>query len=237
VGAGGDLTVEIDRLAESTAIDELERMAGRGARFTLLSEEVGRRSFGAPLPLVLMDPIDGSLNAKQGIPVFSIMLSLVEGDTVGNVSAGYVRNLVSGEAWHAVRGGGAYRNGAPLHPLASHDSEDSEDIELLGLESSRRAVFKARGLIERAAKVRILGSMALSLVHTAAGSLQVFCAPQPARVFDMTASLLVLRESGGIATDLEGAALDSLTVDLDRRTTIVAAADRRVHRLALQALR
>jgi myo-inositol-1(or 4)-monophosphatase len=181
-----------------------------------------------------MDPIDGSLNAKQGIPVFSIMLSLVEGETVADVSAGYVRNLVSGETWHALRGAGAYRNGGRLHPLAA---ARSDGIELLGLESSRRAVFKARGLIERAAKVRILGSMALSLVHTAAGSLQVFCAPYPARVFDMTASLLVLRESGGVATDLSGGELDGLGVDLDRRTTLVAAADSRVHRLALQALR
>jgi myo-inositol-1(or 4)-monophosphatase len=68
MGAGGDRTMELDRVAESIVLDELRALADRGERFSVLSEEVGLRSFGAPHPLVVVDPVDGSLNAKQGIP-------------------------------------------------------------------------------------------------------------------------------------------------------------------------
>jgi len=116
-GAGGDTTVEIDRLAESVALARLGRAAAAGERFSILSEEIGRREHGAAWPLVLIDPIDGSLNAKQGIPVFAVMLSLLEGRARGYTRAGYVLNLATGQRWHAIRGGGAFRDGRPLRPL------------------------------------------------------------------------------------------------------------------------
>src|SRR5216683_506674 len=65
VGAGGDRTMELDRAAEADVFAELEALAGRGERFAVLSEEAGHRKFGADYPLVLVDPVDGSLNAKQ----------------------------------------------------------------------------------------------------------------------------------------------------------------------------
>jgi len=92
----------------------------------------------------------------------------------------------------------------------------------------------AAHLMERANKVRILGSMALSMAHTAAGGLDVFCAPVPMRVFDMTAGLLLVSEAGGVATDLKGDALDGLECTLKTRTTLLCAPDRERHALALQ---
>jgi fructose-1,6-bisphosphatase/inositol monophosphatase family enzyme len=91
-------------------------------------------------------------------------------------------------------------------------------------------------LIERSGKVRILGSMALSMAHTAAGGLDAFCAPLPMRVFDMSASLLIVREAGGVATDSAGGSLDGLVCDLKTRTTLLCAPDRARHELALGAL-
>ena len=64
VGAGGDRTMELDRAAEAVVFGGLEGVADDGELFSVLSEEVGRRSFGADFPLVLVDPVDGSLNAK-----------------------------------------------------------------------------------------------------------------------------------------------------------------------------
>src|SRR5205807_1603241 len=106
-----------DRLAESVALARLELTAAAGERFSILSEEIGRRGHGADWPLVLIDPIDGSLNAKQGIPVFAVMLALLEGPTLGETRVGYVLNLATGDTWHAVRGGGAYRNQQRLATL------------------------------------------------------------------------------------------------------------------------
>ncbi len=107
---------------------------------------------------------------------------------------------------------------------------------MLGLESSTRSLKAAHRLLERATKVRILGSMALSMAHTASGGLDVFCAPVPMRVFDMTASLLILDEAGGVATDIRGKSLAHLECSLATRSTLVCAADREVHALALRAV-
>jgi myo-inositol-1(or 4)-monophosphatase len=233
-GAGGDRTVEIDRLAEESAMAAFEQAASRGLTFSVLSEEVGHRSFGADYPLVVMDPIDGSLNAKQGVPCYAVMLSLLTGPTVADVSAGYVMNLVNGEEFSAVKGGGAWHRDQPLLPLPR---SDPGRLEVVALESSAGSLFDATPLLKRAQKVRVLGSMALSIAHAATGSFDLFCSPLRARVFDMTASLLVLTETGGVATDMEGVSLDALAVGFSVRTTLLAAVDPAAHALALEILR
>ncbi|MEP7104729.1 MAG: inositol monophosphatase family protein [Chloroflexota bacterium] len=234
-GAGGDTTVEIDRLAESVALERLARAAAEGAAFSVLSEEVGHRNHGAEWPLVLIDPIDGSLNAKQGIPVFAVMLAMLDGPALGDARVGYVLNLASGESWHAVRGTGAFHNGEQLLGLPMRRGR--RDFEMVALESSPRSVLQARPLLERAAKLRVLGSMALSIVHTASGGIDVFCAPFRARAFDMAASLLILREVGGVATDLEGSDVFAVRAGLEARTTLLCASDAAYHAQALAALR
>jgi myo-inositol-1(or 4)-monophosphatase len=233
VGAGGDITVEIDRAAEQAALAIFQRVHKGGERFSLLSEEAGLVAFGADHPLVVLDPIDGSLNAKQGIPMVGVVLSLLAGPTVASLRAGHVLNVVTGDSFDALRGRGATHNGRDLKTLASRPSPR---IELLGLESSPRSLKRAAALVERAAKIRILGSMALSIAHTATGGFNVFCSPIQARVFDMTASLLVIQESGGVATDMNGKSLDGLDVGLSTRSTLLVASDRRIHEQALRIL-
>lgn len=233
-GAGGDTTVEIDRVAEAAALEVLEGLARAGERFSVVSEEIGRRSYGADFPLVMIDPIDGSLNAKQGIPLFAVMLSLLDGPTLGDTLVGYVRNLVSGDTWHAIRGQGAERNAGALSTLPMRRGRTS--FEMVGLESSPGSVLKTEPLLRRASKIRILGCMALSIVHTATGGIDVFVAPFRARAFDMSASLLVLREAGGVATDLEGRHLHGLRAGLEERTTLLCASDPAYHAEALDLL-
>jgi myo-inositol-1(or 4)-monophosphatase len=225
--------VEIDRLAEEVALAAFSRAATGGATFSVLSEEAGYRPFGANYPLVVLDPIDGSLNAKQGVPCYAVMLSLLEGPHVKDLRAGYVMNLVSGDEFSATIGGGAFRNGRPIRPLPR---SDPKRIEVLALESSPRSIYEAERLVRRAAKLRVMGSMAISIAHAATGGFDLFCSPMRARVFDMTASILVLKEVGGVATDLKGVPLDGLEVGFAVRTTLLAAADPAAHRLALEIL-
>jgi myo-inositol-1(or 4)-monophosphatase len=234
VGAGGDTTMELDRAAEEVVFAELASLVAAGERFSVLSEEAGRRSFGADFPLVLVDPVDGSLNAKQGVPLFGLMLAVLDGPTVADTYAGLILNLNTGEEWSAIRRQGAWRGGKPIAVLAP---SDRQRIELLGLESTPRALQVARPLVERSAKIRILGSMALSIALTAAGAFDVFCAPIPVRVFDAAASLLVLRETGGVATNIEGAAIDGLRCDLATRTTLLCAPSAAQHASAMTILR
>src|ERR1700681_3227757 len=167
VGAGGDTTMEVDRAAEAVVFAELEEAARNGEKFSVLSEESGLRTFGAPYPLVLVDPVDGSLNAKQGVPLFGLMLAVLDGPTIDDTFAGYVLNLNNGEGWTAIRKQGARRAGAQLTVIPR---EDRKRFQILGLESSPSALKLAQPLVEHANKIRILGSMAISIALTSSGA-------------------------------------------------------------------
>ena len=233
-GAGGDRTLELDRRAEAEALVELRSLCVRGQRFSLLSEEAGAVDFGAEFPRVLLDPVDGSRNAKRGLPIVGVALAVLDGPALGQTRAGFVLNAVSGERWHALRGGGAFHEGRRILP-ARHGPGDR--IEVLGLETSPRSLLAARPLVERTARLRLLGSIALALAHTAAGGIDVHCTPTPHRLLDMVAGVLMIGEVGGVVTDLEGAPLSGLPADLATRTTLLGSAHEPLHRLALETLR
>jgi myo-inositol-1(or 4)-monophosphatase len=225
--------MELDRAAEAVALGTFEGVADDGEQFSVLSEEIGLRSFGSDFPLILVDPVDGSLNAKQGIPFFGLMLTLLDGPTVGDTVAGFVLNLVNGEEWKAIRKQGAWRDGRPIEVQAP---ESRGRIGLIGLESNPRSLAAAQGLVASSSKVRILGSMALSIAHTAAGAFDAFCAPVPMRVFDMSASLLILSECGGTATDVHGGSLNKLRCNLETRTSLLCSPNPELHAAALKAV-
>jgi myo-inositol-1(or 4)-monophosphatase len=142
-GQGGDETTAIDAAAEAAVVALLEEQAARGAGFTLVSEELGERVFGAGGDglRVVCDPIDGSLNAKRGIPFFSLSLALASGPRMEDVVLGFVHDYGTGEEWVARRGEGAFLAGAPLTaPLPK------EEIEILSFEATRTDLVRERGL-------------------------------------------------------------------------------------------
>src|SRR2546430_12353442 len=96
--------------------------------------------------------------------------------------------------------------------------ERADRIQLLGLESSTRSLAVAARLVERSSKVRILGAMALSMAHTAAGALDAFCAPVPMRVFDMTAGLPFIGETRGVGPHVRGGSAQSVRCHPPTRT-------------------
>jgi myo-inositol-1(or 4)-monophosphatase len=107
-GASGDTTVVLDRELEDLVLKKARRMGG----LRLISEELGTRDFGRPEVSLIADPLDGSTNAMAGIGLYAVSYALAPPEpTLGNVSVGYVRNLVSGEEYWAVKGKGAFRNG------------------------------------------------------------------------------------------------------------------------------
>jgi len=80
---------------------------------------------------VVLDPIDGSINAKRGIPFFSVSLAVAAGDRMRDVFFGYVYDFGSGEEWTARRGEGAWLNGEPLGA-----EKPKNEIELLAFEAT-----------------------------------------------------------------------------------------------------
>jgi myo-inositol-1(or 4)-monophosphatase len=236
LGAGGDRTIYLDQLAEEIVVRHLEQAYRSGARFRLISEELGERDFGGD-PLVLADPLDGSFNAKMGLPYYAVVLAVTEGDRFSDVRLGYVQNLVTGDEYHGIAGGGAFHHGEPLHPAPPAFDGRVIPVVQLDAPSGMEPRERASPIFARAEKVRQLGSAALNLCHTASGGVALQVTPSPVRSFDLAGPLLILREAGGIATDFDGGAIDAVSVRLDARTTLLASLSRQIHAYALELLR
>ena len=236
IGAGGDRTAMVDRLAEDAVVAACEALAATGVRFLLRSEELGDREFGARTPVLLVDPVDGSINAKQGLPYHCTSLALVDGDTHGDTVAGVVRSLAGPDVFSAVRGQGAWRCGEPLRPLRVGLQGDRVPVLIVEAVLRPELLLAQRRLIERAVRVRVLGSAALSLCHTAAGAASALVSPSGLRSFDCAAGLLVLREAGAVVTDERGDAVDGRPVEMESRVRVVASLDRQVHQTVLSLL-
>ena len=213
-GEGGDDTTAIDDAAE-TAI--LTRFGGL-EDVTIVSEEVGIQGHGATF--VVVDPIDGSLNAKRGIPFFSLSVAVADGPTMGDVQFGYVYDFGSGEEWTARRGEGAYLDGARLG-----DERPKDEIEILAFEATltSRVAEKAAAMVGIAYRLRIMGSLALSLCHLAAGRIDGVCSLKEARSVDIAAGQLLVRECGYAVDLFEDPPFENALLDLVGRSRLAAA--------------
>ena len=227
-GLGGDDTTAIDQAAEEAILARIREAAG-----AVVSEEIGR--VGAGLPLVVVDPIDGSRNAKRGIPFFSLSIAVAEGETMDDVVFGFVHDFGSREEWTARRGEGAWLSGKPLGAVLP-----KEEVEILSFEATRTSLVaqQAPQVAELAHRLRIMGSLALSLCHLAAGRVDAVCSLKPARSVDIAAAQLLCRELG-LAVDLfdveEG--FGAAPLDLEQRSRVVAAGSEAVCRRIAGALR
>jgi myo-inositol-1(or 4)-monophosphatase len=216
-GEGGDETTAIDAAAEQVVVARLD---STGEDFTLVSEELGiRPARGDSKAYVVVDPIDGSINAKRGIPFFSLSIAVADGPTMGDVQFGYVYDFGSNEEWRAQRGDGAYLNGEFLRPVAP------ERIELLSLEATKTELVArhAPALVDVAYRVRVMGSLALSLCHLAAGRVDAVCSLRAARSVDIAAAQLLVTEAGFVVDLPDDASLAEAPLDLVGRSRVVAA--------------
>ncbi len=219
LGEGGDDTTAIDHAAEEAVV---ERLAALGESFVLVSEELGERTFGAGGPRrVVVDPIDGSVNAKRGIPFFSLSLAVSEGASMDDVVFGFVYDFGSGEEWTAERGEGAFLGGKPLGAV-----RPKVPIEIISFEGTTAPAIAERiesvlGLVGR---VRVMGSLALSLCHLAAGRVDAVCSLKPARSVDVAAAQLLLRECGLTIELFDDPPFGAAPLDLVPRSRVAAAA-------------
>ena len=217
-GLGGDDTTAIDEAAERAV---LARLAETGAGFTLVSEELGERRFGdGDGTWVVVDPIDGSLNAKRGIRHFCLSVAVADGPTMGDVHFGYVADFGSGEEWTVSRGDGARLDGRPLPAELPKD-----ELEVLAFEATLTSSVaeQAASMVGLAYRLRIMGSLALALCQLAVGRVDGVCSLTPARSVDIAAAQLLVRERG-LAIDLfEAPPFDEAPLDLAARSRVVAA--------------
>ncbi len=103
-GAGGDRTLEIDRACE-TAMHEV-LAAEAPVPYRLVSEESGMSGAADALWRVVVDPVDGSLNAKRGLEPFCASIAVADGSSIRDVKVAYIEDYMRPHAFAAVKGMG-----------------------------------------------------------------------------------------------------------------------------------
>ena len=226
-GEGGDRTLFIDRDAEDVIFAELERCHEAGARFTAISEERGEVAFGGGPLRVVIDPIDGSMNAKRGVAPHAVSIAVADGPTMADVAFGYVFELSAGVEWEAVRGGGARRDGETLDPQAASERRSRDGrLELVAIEAAYPPLWQSARRGGRAASCTACGcsgSMADSLCQLAAGAVDGMATLGTCRSVDVAAAQLIVRESGALVAFTRCEDPLAAPLDLVGHSPIVAA--------------
>jgi myo-inositol-1(or 4)-monophosphatase len=198
-GGGGDKTLVIDAEAEDRVFDELQRLHDDGARFTVVSEERGIVDLGSSDVYVVVDPIDGSLNAKRGLPHHALSVAVATGTTMADVVFGFVHDLGPGEEWRATVGEGAYLNDRRIDAPPPERHTPDGRLELIAVESADpRWLAKASDdLVAATRRIRAMGSIAVSMCQVAATRVDAMASLARTRAVDAAAAQLIVRESGG----------------------------------------
>jgi myo-inositol-1(or 4)-monophosphatase len=220
VGEGGDRTLVIDRRCEDAVFAELEKLAARGASFVAVSEERGEVCFGSGgAARVVIDPIDGSLNARRTIPSYSVSIAVASGSSMADVEFGFVHDFGAGEEFAARRGEGAMLDGA-----RARVSPETEKLEVVGLESAdpEWTLPALEALAGRAYRLRVVGSIAITAAYVGAGRFDAMLSLRSCRSVDAAAAQLIVREAGG-AVAFGDLALEEATLGLDARYPLAAA--------------
>jgi myo-inositol-1(or 4)-monophosphatase len=160
------------------------------------------------------------VNAKRGVPFFSFSLAVAEGPSMADVVFGYVYDFGTGEEWTAELGRGAFLAGAPLGVQRPKDT-----LEILAFEGTTTpAIADTIGSVtDIAARLRVMGSLALSLCHLAAGRVDGVVSLKPARSVDIAAAQLLVRECGLAIELFDDPPLAPAPLDLVTRSRVAAA--------------
>jgi myo-inositol-1(or 4)-monophosphatase len=224
-GEGGDRTLVIDEGAEQAVFAQLDALHDAGHRFTAVSEERGEVDYGDARIRVVIDPIDGSLNAKRLMPHYALSIAVADGPTMADVAFGFVHDFGAEEEWQATRGAGARLDGELLDPELGERRGAGELLELLGIESAdpRWIAASMEGLLATTNRLRVVGAIAVSLCQVAAARLDGMVSLRNCRAVDAAAGQLIVREAGGHVAFPRCATPLAAPLDVAAHSPVVAA--------------
>jgi len=229
IGASGDKTHQIDKAAEDIILSGLQ---DSGESLTIVSEEAGIKNISGGGKTVLIDPVDGSRNAVSGIPFYCTSIAVADGNTVGDIELAYIVNLINGDEFWAEKGKGAFLNGE----MITTQKDDIFYLVAYEAQTPDKDILHITPLISKSGKTRCLGSTALDLAYLSSGAISVFANPSPSRSFDFAGGWLLVKEAGGVFTDLKGNPLDAIGIGLKKSTPLLVSGNTELHKRALRLL-
>ncbi len=198
-----DFVSEVDLAAEAAVLGVVHRLAPHAS---VLAEESAAQGAATPTPagtVFVVDPLDGTTNFLHGYPEYAVSVGVV---VEGTPVAGVVIDVALSETFTAFAGGGAFANGGPIHVSAI----DEPGRALIGtgfpftrMEDVDPYVAQLAQVMRGAAGVRRAGAAALDLASVAAGRFEAFW-ETVLSPWDIAAGIVLIREAGGIVTDLNG---------------------------------
>jgi myo-inositol-1(or 4)-monophosphatase len=198
--ARADFVSDVDRGAEQAIADIV---GSRHADARILGEELSPAMNDRAGLVFVVDPLDGTTNFLHGFPWYAVSIAaLVDGDVV----AGTVLNAATGELFTATSGGGARANGQPIR--VSPISDPVRSLVGTGFPFTEGArvdeyLHMLGPIMRGTAGIRRPGAAALDLADVACGRFEAFWELMLAP-WDIAAGILLVREAGGVITDLEG---------------------------------
>ena len=254
IGADGTPTSYIDQIAEEKIVNILknadvlsyliseevgELKLGKGTkRIIKLTQELKRTDLSeeeTPKFIFLIDPIDGTSNAIKEIPAYAISIAIAEVNqgrlaTTNDVELGFVYNLANGNFIEAEKGKGCHLNNEPLTPSTN---VQINRMTLGGFTKS--GTSEASKLVDRARRMRVLGSVVLELSYVASGRYDAFLDLRGSRIIDIAAGKLILDETGCIITDKYGHKLNNV-LSIYEKSIVVAANNKEMHQQIIDIL-
>jgi myo-inositol-1(or 4)-monophosphatase len=223
-GAGGDISRNIDIVAEKTVLDYLKKI---NFECVVLGEECGRVELSKnPKGFLIMDAIDGSANAVRGVPFFCCSLAFATEDKLSSVTDAVITNLSNGDLYWATKGKGTYLNEAKIHV-----QEKKPVYRIVGINTSgatSELMKKLQPVFEQHNHTRHFGANALEMAFFAQGLIDIFIDfRDKIRIQDIAAGYLLVKEAGGLVLDAKLNPLDS-DLSYQTRLSFVAAANQEI---------
>jgi myo-inositol-1(or 4)-monophosphatase len=197
-----DFVSTADERTERILIEELSR-ARPGYAF--LGEESGASDGPDKSHRFIIDPIDGTTNFLHGIPIFAVSIAL---EREGQLVSAVVYNPVVDEMYMAEKGHGAYLNDKRLRVAARKSMKEAlfaAGAPFLGRPGHERFLAELKAVLAVSPGIRRCGAASLDLAGVAAGRYDGFW-ERGINAWDVAAGILLVREAGGVVTDLDGGA-------------------------------
>lgn len=195
-----DLVTEYDLKAEKIIINEIK---ANFPEHNILTEESGQLTNSTSEYTWIIDPLDGTVNFANGVPIFSVSIALKFNE---NIISGVVYNPISNELFYAEKGKGAYLNEKKIE--VSKNSGILKSLLVTGFpynisENPQNCLDTFVRVALKGMPIRRLGSAALDLCYVAAGKFDGFW-EVTLKPWDIAAGMLILEEAGGKITNYQG---------------------------------
>jgi len=213
-GAGGDISMHIDHVAENSIIESLQKA---NVNVLLISEEIGKKYIGDREKIeqkkakLIVDPVDGSTNSERGIPFSCVSIAYAEGDKFNDIIMAVIIDLKSKELFWAEKGNGAFLNDKEIFVSERGVSENCILEVDFYLYNMIRQFKKYKSILRKMYRLRILGSIALTFCYIAQGSVDGYLdLRKGTRLVDIAAGYLILKEAGGSMFTTKGEDIDGM---------------------------